>query len=155
MQKTHQDRKWLAIAASSVFVIAVILVQIIFFQGDYIWWISYQPLSPLSWDQIGTVTFRTLGALLYGTGFYLALYRGMKALGFTFADYKYVKLFVWLSLMVIVDWIQRFVVYGFNELWSLYWNVIRLIVFLFPSYCIIILGFLAFFLVRRALKRKI
>ncbi len=155
MQNTHEDRRWLAVAASSVFVIAVILVQIIFFQGDYIWWISYQPLSPLSWDQIGTVTFRTLGALLYGTGFYLVLYRGMKALHFTFADYKYVKLLVWISLMVIVDKIQRLMVYGFNELWSLYWNAIRFIVFLWPSYCIIISGFVAFFLARRVLQRKV
>lgn len=149
--RAKKKRPWIPWAWCLVFVGTVIALQIVFFRGDYIWWLPYPILSPLSDDSVGLLTYRTLGSLVYGSGFYLALSRVMKALGFSKQDYKAVKVFVWASLVAIMDVVQRWIVIGLNEVWALLWNGVRLIAFFLPSFGIIFLGFLLFFIARKIL----
>lgn len=132
------------------FIVLVIAGQISFFSSDYIWWISYEPLSPLPWDKVSMLTYLTTGSILYHLGFYLFLYRLIvKRLGFRYRDFEIVKDVVWLYLMYLTNQMQIAVVHGLNFLDSLFWNAIRLIVFLWPSWVIIAGSFLALFLVRK------
>jgi hypothetical protein len=152
--RAKKSRVWITYSGWLVFVGAVITLQIAFFRGDYIWWLSYPILSPLSDDLVGILTYRTLGALVYGTGFYLALSKAMKALRFSKQDYKAVKVIVWGFLVAIMDVVQRWIVFGLNEAWSLFWNGIRLIVFLGPSFGVIAIGATTYFITKAVLQRR-
>ena len=148
-----KNKRQVILTVLATFVV-MISIQIIFFRGDYIWWIPYQLLSPLPWDMMSLLTYGTIGSVLYYFGFYLALYKGMKAIGFSYRDYQAIKGLIWILLMYVTYQAQLFIVQRINELWSLYWNGIRFIVFLWPSLAVTFLVLLVFILIKSIPRSK-
>ncbi len=123
--------------ALCLFGVIIFAIQIYFFKGDYIFWALNEPLSPLSLDQMSSVTMRIASFVLSACGFFAALRKFSRWCGLSKREYGAIELLILCGVLVAAYQVQLFVVHVMNMIASAYLTMGRFLYFLWPSYLIV------------------